>query len=994
MVINGSSYFRAIGGTEVTGPTGATGYSPIGATGNTGGDITEITYTGDVLSTVFTWIDGSTSGITAGGVKGATGNTWIEIDGGNTGTIFGGVTIFKEKVSEIEIVLRTIEVTGDATQISQTDDDIVILYDQGFFGYINATAGNVGELVGTDASVTRQLRGITGATYNETLNAVDVQLKNYKEKSKYLVFGTSPTDDIYNAGETGSPLYMINMNPNDAKVFEIDMKQEELTEDYGITGPISPIEFPDAVFGYTGNIQTASTNVSKAFTLIVHGATYSNQNNYQFQNVVWPFGNQPCFSGEVDIFNFFWLPCDSCTGGAAWHGNIVQWKSPTTIIISGTENDPFFCHDQSEAAGTFLNLPEGRVDFPGSERQPFGIIGATGACCNGGGECVHLPEVLCKGYYHGAGTTCGATSGNTGSICFNDTGSCCAYYTKTDTIECFDKFTSNDCINLGNVSNIETYFGGIDTTCRDRDCINASEKLGACCNGRGACSQITREECNKNAYFFFGEGTPCELYDGTKICSGGTGSCCRASGSCENNVSGATCLSDGDLYAGSSSICDDIDCDTEENSCSAPIAGLDLQPGDVYAGGVVVGLYRPFGSELFGSPSFGKDKDATSDELMIGADYSLLDNRGLTCDIYRSKYDYHGYGFDSEKGCIDYGEMTYDTSRSDAYYMIVSMSPIAIEGDREVVSVLNNPGATQEFYWGNQGSSWGPIYDRNLYDDLSDKYKTDVFKLNEGYWYNGNIGEQSLNILGNNTFPSCRKARRLGNGHTEKLITKPLQTAHGMWHRNWGLYNNIRIISADNALSQGYNDPSGAYTSSQFGPGLTGEYISAIRATRLLDDDFVGGTGATGSNIPEVSSWYLPSKDEMSFIAANSISTSPYNTNINAELLNQGGVPIEGWHWTSTGAFDETKGYTGEGTIVVGGSTAEAGSLAWAMKFDINGDESRFLVGKKNRTRNTYKVRPIRLVRCDGQYATGGQSNEKLWTLPKLLRDSDQDINQ
>ena len=67
------------------------------------------------------------------------------------------------------------------------------------------------------------------------------------------------------------------------------------------------------------------------------------------------------------------------------------------------------------------------------------------------------------------------------------------------------------------------------------------------------------------------------------------------------------------------------------------------------------------------------------------------------------------------------------------------------------------------------------------------------------------------------------------------------------------------------------------------------------------------------------------------------------------------------------------------------------------MKFSNYNDQNRdsnFLTGKKNRTQNTYKVRPIRLVRCDGKYATGGQPNQKLWKLPKVLRDSDKGVNQ
>ena len=59
------------------------------------------------------------------------------------------------------------------------------------------------------------------------------------------------------------------------------------------------------------------------------------------------------------------------------------------------------------------------------------------------------------------------------------------------------------------------------------------------------------------------------------------------------------------------------------------------------------------------------------------------------------------------------------------------------------------------------------------------------------------------------------------------------------------------------------------------------------------------------------------------------------------------------------------------------------------MKFDVEGNKEEFLVGKKNRTTNTYQVRPIRMIRCDGKY-----SSDKLTKMPKVLRDSDKNINQ
>ena len=1049
MVVYGSSYFKVIGTTEVTGPTGNTGETgpsgPSGATvagpiGWSGGGITAMykNATGGLYTEFERWEYGTSiisNWTTPNSIIGPTGNTETIIDGGNTYDAVGGATVFKVQDSSHKITIRTIEGTGGIlTSTAYNEPPTIDLnYDRGNFGYLDVTGGSgvTGQLVGG------YLTGLTGATYNisGTSGGISVKLKSYKENSKYLSFrhnndglgttyeistyaGDWPPYDLQSGGVRGI------LEPNKFGIVELDLTTlDGFDYSVGSTGPIQIIDIADASFGYTGNNIGVLTDVGKSFTLIVKGATYGNQNNYQFSNVVWPFDRQPCFSGGTDIFNFFWLPCDPrysdcpgpqhdhgsilCPNGAAWHGNIVQWKSADTNIIENTSEDPFFCHDNNPDAlcGDFLyDNPTGLVNINGSERQSFSDDGSTGACCRGEGKCIHTIEGLCTGYWHGSATVCGGlTSGWTGSICF-DTGACCVHYTNSGKIECFNDLSVDDCINLGELLDVETSFGGLSADCRNMDCDNASRSLGACCDGRGGCSQKTRSGCLTLGYHFHGEGSICSLDNGTEICYGRTGACCYSGGTCVNGITGSSCIEDGNLYAGAGIDCDDITCRTDEHSsCVASIAGLDLVPGDEYAGGIVVGLYRPFGSQVFGSSSFGKDKTATWNELMLGATGSLTDNLGLTCDIYRSKYDWHGYGFTSEKGCPDYNKLSLEDdelSRPDAYYMIISPSPIAITGDRQVVNYNNSDfdGATQEFYWGNRGSSWGPLYNPNTgqVDEINEKYIETVFKLSEGYWFNENIGEQSLNVLGSHTFTSCRNARRLGTGYAQKLTTKPLQSAHGLWHRAWGIYNNIRIINADNVLYKGYDDKNGHYSSTDFGPGLTSDYISAFRATRLMDDALTTITGGTGSNIPEVSSWYVPSHDEMSFIASNCITSRPYDFNLNASLLVKGAVPLDGWYWTSTGAFDETKGRTasGEGVIGIGGSTADPGTLAWAMKFNINQDENKFMVGKKNRTQNTYKVRPIRLVRCDGKYATGGDGNQKLWDLPKTLRDSDQGINQ
>jgi hypothetical protein len=793
------------------------------------------------------------------------------------------------------------------------------------------------------------------------------------------------------------------------------MRQVDGVPADGSIGPVQ-LRFTDAKFGYTGqgpdgsSEATTSTKYGKAFTLIVHGASNADGTvRFAGSNIIWPLDKQPCWSGGTDIFNFFWLPCesrdldgdgtvDSCVGDAAWHGNIIQYHSQN--YSSGNTDDVFDC----DGGGYIYN--KNFREYPYID----GTTGSTGACCIGDGVCVHTTENACTGYYHGSGSVCGTGgTGSTSGICYDTYGSCCVTNEQTNDVNCYEEMSVNDCVDIGNLLNNISAFGGTGSICNDMKCGKISKEIGACCDGIGNCKQLNRSVCLKQGHYFQGIGLSCysQRY-GFNICSGGTGACCQGSGICVDGATGAGCIDNNFIYTGDGSLCGDISCRTNDTTsgCVTEVAGLDLQPGDLYAGGMVVGLYRPYGSNMFGNKWFGGSKYTKWQNLLSGSSGATLDSYGLSCNSYRSKYDYHGYGFDSD-GCPEYDNMSLSqemTSRPDAYYVVISMHPLGITGDRDIVNPKEIYGATGEFYWGNLGSAWGPLYNQKTgkYDDITPDYKSKIFRLSEGYWYDQNAGSGSLGNIAVNTFDSCRKARRLGNGAIQKLKTKSPQTAHGLWHRNWGMYNNIRIISADNALYKNYNDPAGDYSSVDFGPGLTGSYISAFRATRLFDDRLISATGATGSNSNNVSSWYIPSQDEMSFIASNCLGTYD-GFDLNIKLLEEGGEPIHGWHWTSSGGFNETKGRTagaGEGIInPVGatgpsGVTADPGTVAWAMKFDQNGIVENFMVGKKDRTQNTYQVRPIRLIRCDGRFADGSDNNYKLWKMPNVLRDEDKGINQ
>lgn len=1020
-IIRGSSYFSPIGvtaGTGPTGPTGATGSTgPTGATGtaatgSTGAGITAMSIVGDKLHTVFEHTDGSTSGYTTlTSVRGPTGASYIEIDGGNTyGSNTGGATVFRGRNSGGDlnsIVLKSINVVGDTISLVQDDSlgTINIHYDMGALSEVGASAGNTGELMGFFPSGSNIfLGGMTGTTYDSSINAIDVKIKSYREKTRYLTISTSndSSKDVYNYNAGGFPAYTGTLDPNTHKTYVLDMNQLAGVGD-GSTGPLM-LNIEDASFGYTGNTDHNTKELSKAFTLIVHGATSENTGLNRFTNVVWPFDKQPCFSGGTDIFNFFWLPCekrssefsppdvfDICPNEVSWYGNVAQWKSETTDMTDPL-NDPFYCD------GTYYKSSV--VDYPLIEYTQSGATGATGACCLGDSQCVHTTSLLCSGYFLGAGNTCGA--GGT-AACYSE-GPCCVHYENNNT-ECFENLSINECINIGELLNVNSSFGGIDLTCDDMYCVDSPDiSIGACCDGNGNCEYLSYDDCISRNNYFMGVASSCVLKNGIDVCSGGTGACCQTNEACVDS-SGQSCIDNGNSYAGHGSTCSNITCKYDD----IPVSSLQLSPGDIFAGGMVVGIYRPGGSVLFGNPNFGGDRNSSWRDLMSGATGSTSDSGG-TCDSYRSKYDYHGYGFTSDVSCSNLYTVDAhsDHSLSDAYYIIVSLSPMGISGDREIVSLIDAPEVNHTFFWGNHGSSWGPIYneDTDQYEDLNSSYNNN-FKLSEGYWYIEGV-TASTNNLPIYTFPSCKKARQQGDGYVEKLITKSPQTAHGFWHRNWGMYNTIRIVGADNALSQNYGI-TGGFTASDFGPGLSSDYVSAVRAVRLYPDYlsgtgdtgdiFYGGTGNTGGNISQVSSWYLPSQDELSFIASNCISNSPYNFNLNSQLLaHDEGVPFDDWYWSSTGSFDSTKGYTsgdGEGILNTSTGTADSGTLAWAIKFDVNGNPNNFIQGKKNRTQKQYQVRPIRMVRVDGLYATGGYGgNKKLWKMPRLLRDSDMDINQ
>jgi hypothetical protein len=92
---------------------------------------------------------------------------------------------------------------------------------------------------------------------------------------------------------------------------------------------------------------------------------------------------------------------------------------------------------------------------------------------------------------------------------------------------------------------------------------------------------------------------------------------------------------------------------------------------------------------------------------------------------------------------------------------------------------------------------------------------------------------------------------------------------------------------------------------------------------------------------------------------------------------------MDGWYWSSTGSLNITENEM----ILNHPNGLTHGSVAWAINFDSDGEETLFTTAKANRTTNEYKVRPIKMIRCDKKYQLDNSRNNKYWRLVKLSED-------
>jgi hypothetical protein len=179
------------------------------------------------------------------------------------------------------------------------------------------------------------------------------------------------------------------------------------------------------------------------FDLILSGALNPDILTNRFSsNIKWSLNRTPCFTFDgvtCDMkISFFGLG-----GTTAWYASAIPTSSQCTT----------------------KQLFDSNCISPENFLPPSGSLslGSTGACCGVDGTCREMYADNCVGFFHGVGTTCGATYD---SIC-DKVGACCVF--EVD-YRCYDYLTCTECLALGISGSVTTQFAGKYTTCNDIDC--------------------------------------------------------------------------------------------------------------------------------------------------------------------------------------------------------------------------------------------------------------------------------------------------------------------------------------------------------------------------------------------------------------------------------------------------------------------------------------------------------------------------------------------
>lgn len=937
------------------GPEGPRGNPAYGETGSTGIGVSFINFLNNKINTIYennavvssntiTQLNGNfvldITGATSGqfsplaSIETLNNITKIYNEDGNTNTFAEVKRLNFKNIKTNSSPYVSLSYVGTPPAANEPSGTIKISYNVLNLGSNNVTTGPSYRLaINNPGNI---FSGYTGTTYSEINNAASFSILNAAEQLNVV-------QPISNPSGLNSQVQIWTIDPTKASVFYLAGYKNIIGQD------------TNYAYGHHILIKNdEQSSSSKSFTVIlpkdfvlpttppldiiknrIFYSTYSdldfdgtpatldyfkisNPNNFaqNFQpNVIWQSNSYFCPSTKYDVINFFAI-------GSRYLAVPVLYDTDLNTEATIKSSLSFSCKP------TNLN------NFYRSTFNP-----KYGLCCNTDCSCELTYDFLCEGYFRD-GITCGGSTGPCSEL-----GACCLFLPdKNLNIDC-QSLSYCNCATIAQESNLQfvwNKFTTIKKSCKDFNCQNAYMDIGACCDGNGSCSEVTSLDCSTSGGYFQGAGTNCITSEALNVCYDGYGGCCDSGITCYAGFTGSYCMSQKMTYFGDGTTCGDYICSSNSIPCYSIIENKILSVGDEYEDGVVVGIFNPNNQLVFGPNIFSGN--ITSYNQLTGI-------TGQTLSSYLTTYDYSGYGFNQQEIC---------SNNNDSYLMILSKHPIDIDSSKQLVDGYQYD---SKFIWSNGSNAWGPLVD---YSALSvSEFDVNNLYLKEGYVYDFSNEQSSKLSLYGNTFLTCDSARVDTNPITS-LENRPVQSMTGLWTRNNGLYNTIRLSSGEFFYYNIGISINGA-TMSNYTPIISD--MTAARALSIYNK-------AKPSSYPSSSQWYIPSIDEFSFIANSCKNDSDFN--INSRLLEIGGTPLSGWHWTSTGAFDLSNN---EGILTESGITY--GSMAWAINIDVNGIVENMSSEMKARS-SQYRVRPIKMIRCDKKYYSNTDSNFKLWNIPLL----------
>lgn len=270
----------------------------------------------------------------------------------------------------------------------------------------------------------------------------------------------------------------------------------------------------------------------------------------------------------------------------------------------------------------------------------------------------------------------------------------------------------------------------------------------------------------------------------------------------------------------------------------------------------------------------------------------------------------------------------------------------------------------------------------------------------------------------------------------------------GYWSRSWGIRNCTSLFYSDFAeyfyyigsdfpggdLAEHYGAGPG-FTATFFHSGTQNAKTTMSEGCSVYNRQYYTTEYMKASGYPQVSRWYVPSIDELAFIAKQCAESG---VNLQQKLyeypnsIGDNGIPIgssvlgaNGYVWSSTGTFDE--GVTRQYIQATGGAPCPNNQAhpdgyldpyqefpglyakdvnaerhpnqftkAWAMKFpewnpltQEPSSPNEFKVRKSHDFNDKHEVRLVRLIRCDQRFLNYQENTSeicvnRMWNIPRL----------